>query len=31
MYTACKQIGQKEPIRSDKYEFYMNHKIIPIY
>jgi hypothetical protein len=30
-YTACKQIGEKELVGSERYDFYMNHKIIPIY
>jgi hypothetical protein len=30
-YTACKQIGEKEEFGSERYDFYMNHKIIPIY
>jgi hypothetical protein len=30
-YTACKQIGEKEEVGSDRNKFYMNHKIIPIY
>jgi hypothetical protein len=30
-YTACTAIGQKEEEGSNWYDFYMNHKIIPIY
>jgi hypothetical protein len=30
-YTTCTLIGEKELVGSDKYDFYMSHKIIPIY